>query len=190
MARRSSRLLLLVAVLSLGLIHAQNAHAGQRVVGFGFNVAGGAWGAAAWADGSSAGIPPMLPYLELGSPELRIHPAEIFSIDLQWNAMWMVIFATWGAPSYLQSLYATFHLTPRLPLSLTLAPMAKIWAYDGGAMPGVGARLGLEFNSPKRRFCLGLALRPSTWIITDGSAGVAIPEIVLETTFIWYSVKD
>jgi len=190
MGRSSSRLLLIVALLlSLGLAHTQEAHAGQRTVGFGFNVAGGIWGVSAWAD-DTGGTIPIGPYVEFLSPELRIHPAPMFSIDLQWNVMWSILLSTPGTPAYLQSIYGTFHLTPKLPLSLALAPMFKFMVIDGVVLPGFGARLGLEFNSPKKRFCLGLHLKPSAYMITDGSAGAAIPELVLETTFTWFAVKD
>ena len=188
---RSSRNLLLIGVLltAFSALHVQEAQAGQRTVGFGFNAAAGIWGVAAWADGTGGTIP-VGPYLELLSPELRFHPAEIFSIDLQWNVMWSILFSTSGVPFYLQSIYATFHLTPKLPISLALAPMFKFMVIDGAVLPGLGARLGLEFNGPGRRFCLGLHLKPSAYMVTDGSAGAAIPEIVIETTFTWYAVKD
>jgi hypothetical protein len=197
MARRSSSLLLMIALmLSLGFAHAQEARAaekesqgsGQRIVGFGFNLAGGIWGVAAWADGEGGALP-IGPYVEAISPELRIHPAEIFSIDLQWNVMWSVLFSFSGYPFFLQNIYATFHLTPRLPLSLALAPLVKLMVIDGAVLPGFGARIGLEFNGPGRRFCLGLHLKPSAYMVTDDSAGVAIPEVVFETTFTWYALK-
>ena len=190
MTRSTTRLLLVVALLlSLGLVHAPEAQAaGQRTVGFGFNAAAGIWGVGVWADGTGGSIP-IGPYAELLSPELRIHPAEIFSIDLQWNVMWSLLFSMSGYPFYLQTIYTTFHLTPKLPLSLALAPLFKFMVIDGDVLPGFGARLGLEFNGPGRRFCLGLHLKPSAYMITDGSAGAAIPEVVFETTFTWYALK-
>ncbi len=94
MRRSTTRLLLTVALLlSLGLVHTQQAQAAsQRTVGFGFNLAGGAFGGYAWIDGFSGGLPPVFPYAEGFSPELRLHPADAFSIDLQWNLMWSLRF--------------------------------------------------------------------------------------------------
>ena len=190
MRRTTTRLLLILTLLlSLGLLHTQQAHAAsQRTVGFGVNLAGGIWGVSLWADGEGGTIP-VGPYLEALSPELRLHPVDMFSIDLQWNVMWSVLFSMSGVPFYLQSIYTTFHITPKLPVCLAVAPMFKFMVIDGAVLPGLGARLGIEFNGPGRVFCLGLHLKPSAYIVTDGSAGAAIPEVVFETTFTWFHVK-
>lgn len=193
MPRCVSRLFLVLALLaSLGFLQPLRAHAVQRVVGFGGNLAFGTVGATIEADGEYLGsLPPVHPYLELLSPELRIHPVDALSIDIQWNVMWMLKAASWDppSPSYVQATYLHFHVMPFLPLNFSIAPMFRFAVNQWGFNPTVGGRIGLELNSPFRKFCFGIHLRPAAQLITDEGITLAAPELILELTWTWFATK-
>ena len=179
-------------VFTLAAAAPTQAEAGQRTVGFGFNAAVGVNGVGAWYNGDAdiefGGI------VELASLELQLFPIDHFSIDFQWNWLWMALMARDGTPGYMQSTYFHFHFTPNIPISLALAPMVRFAVMDTGfgkqAIVWPGLRLGLELNSPMKRFSFGVYVRPAAAFAKIAGVSVASAEAMIELTFTFYGVKD
>lgn len=184
--RTHRHLATLVLATALLAIAPTRAEAGQRTVGFGFNLAGGILGGAAWVDGEGAGA--AIPWVEVASLELQIFPIDHFSLDFQWPWLPMVYFASGGVPVFIQANYFHFHFTPNLPISLAFAPMIRFLVAGGGGMVWPGMRLGLELNSPFKRFMFGIYLRPALAMWRDHGVTVAAFDGVIELTWTFYGV--
>jgi len=190
--RIAAALSALALVFALNAATPTHAEAGQRVIGFGFNLAAGATGAGAWYEGDS--IVALAPIIELASLELQLCPIDHFSIDLQWNWLPMVLVAASGTPFYMQATYFHFHFTPNIPISLALAPMIRFavgnTGYGNQAIVWPGLRLGLELNSPKKKFAWGIYARPAAAFANVAGVSMVSVEAVIELTWTFYAVKD
>ena len=102
----------------------------------------------------------------------------------------MLAFSSGGVPTYIQSNYFHFHFTPNLPISLAFAPMIRFLVAGGGGSPVLwpGMRLGVEFNSPFKRFLLGIYARPALAVQSAGGVTAYAFDGVIELTFTWYGV--
>lgn len=188
---------LLVSVLSLSLVLASavpaSASSKERSVGVGFNFAIGASGGRAWGMGQTSSDTSM--YMELANFELRLFPTDKFSIDLQWNWLQMVLLTTMDETGlFMQDTHFHFHTNPDGAAGFAVSPYLRVafgaLAGEATGLIGLGSRIGVDFQSPHKKFGYGLYFRPGAMYAKAGSqvSGVGW-EAMLEMTWTWYGFK-
>lgn len=192
-----------VLVASLAMLFmlcgvAGNAHAKrERVAGAGWNFAIGAQGGSSTMSfGPNMGAEAKAGmHMELCNFELRLFSPnnDKFSVDLNWNWLYMVLSAAGGMPLYWQYTFFHVHTNPDADAAFAVAP-GVLTGFGGasGAFLGVfglGCRLGVDITSPDNVFGLGIYGRPQAFVAGAGDEPIFGYGVVFEMTWVFYGFK-
>lgn len=169
----------------------------ERLVGVGWNWAIGAHGGTmtmSFTSSMGAGAKVGL-HMEAANFELRLFSPDHdkFSVDLNWNLVYMILSAAGGMPLYFQYTFFHAHTNPDADAAFAIAPgiLTGVGGADGNVLGlfGLGCRIGADITSPDNNFGLGLYARPEAFIAGAGGDPIYGYGILYEMTWVFYGFK-